>query len=101
MNDQSFDILLLTIPVIGVVITSILIPYIKTKISVTQMDEIVKWVTKAVQAAEVLFDTPKSGKEKREYVINFIDKMFNSKREVITKDQIRILLEAAWTQMNA
>ena len=72
MNDQSFDILLLTIPVIGVVITSILIPYIKTKISVTQMDEIVKWVTKAVQAAEVLFDTPKSGKEKREYVINFI-----------------------------
>lgn len=46
MNDQSFDILLLTIPVIGVVITSILIPYIKTKISVTQMDEIVKWVTK-------------------------------------------------------
>ncbi len=100
MNEQVFNIVLLVIPVIGAVITGILIPYVKTKISVTQMDEIIKWVTKAVQAAEVLFDAPKSGEEKREYVINFIDKMFNSKKEVITKDQIRILLEAAWKQMN-
>lgn len=100
MNEQLFNIILLTIPIIGAVITGILVPYIKTKISATQMDEIVKWVTKAVQAAEVLFGTPKSGEEKREYVINFIDKMFNSKKEVITKDQIRILLESAWKQMN-
>ena len=99
MNEQLFDIILLTIPVIGAVITGILIPYIKTKISSNQMDEIVKWVTKAVQATEVFFDAPKSGEEKREYVINFIDKMFNSKKEIITKDQIRILLEAAWKQM--
>lgn len=99
MNEQLFDIILLTIPVIGAVITGILIPYIKTKISAIQMEKIVKWVAKAVQAAEVLFDTPKSGEEKREYVINFIDKMFNSKKEIITKDQIRILLEAAWKQM--
>lgn len=100
MSDQVFNIVLLFIPVIGAIITGILIPYVKTKISSTQMDEITKWVTKTVQAAEVLFDTPKSGEEKREYVIDFIDKMFNSKKEVITKDQIRILLEAAWKQMN-
>lgn len=100
MNEQVFNIVLLIIPVIGAIITGILVPYVKTKISVTQMDEIIKWVTKSVQAAEVLFDTPKSGEEKREYVINFIDKMFNSKKEIITKDQIRILLESAWKQMN-
>lgn len=99
MNEQVFNIVILLIPVIGAIITGILVPYVKTKISVTQMEEIIKWVTKAVQAAEVLFDAPKSGEEKREYVINFIDKMFNSKKEVITKDQIRILLEAAWKQM--
>lgn len=99
MNEQVFNIVLLLIPVIGAVITGILVPYVRTKISVTQMDEIIKWVTKAVQAAEVLFDAPKSGEEKREYVINFIDKMFNSKNEIITKEQIRILLESAWKQM--
>lgn len=99
MNEQVFNIVLLLIPVIGAVVTGILVPYVRTKISVAQMDEIIKWVTKAVQAAEVLFDAPKSGEEKREYVINFIDKMFNSKNEIITKEQIRILLESAWKQM--
>lgn len=100
MSEQVFNIVLLLIPVIGTVITGILIPYIKTKITSTQLDEIVKWVSKAVEAAEVLFSTPDSGEQKREYVINFIDKMFNSKKEVITKDQIRVLLESAWKQMN-
>ena len=99
MSEQIFNIVLLLIPVIGTVITGILIPYIKTKISATQMEEIIKWVTKAVEAAEVLFDAPKSGEEKREYVIDFIDRMFNSKKEIITQDQIRILLESAWRQM--
>lgn len=100
MSDKLFNIILLLIPIIGAVITSFIIPYLKTKVSVTQMEEIIKWVTKAVEAAEVLFDAPKSGNEKREYVINFIDSMFNSKKEVITKDQIRILLESAWKEMS-
>ena len=100
MNEQLFNIVLLLIPVIGAVITGFAVPYLKTKLSATQMETIVKWVTKAVEAAEILFDSPKSGEEKREFVINFIDKMFNSKKEVITKEQIRILLESAWKQMN-
>lgn len=99
MNEKIFDIILLFIPVIAAIITGFIIPYLKTKISATQMDEISKWVVKAVQAAEVMFDSPQSGTEKKEYVINFIDNMFNSKKEVISKQQIEILLEAAWKQM--
>lgn len=98
MNDNLFKVIMMLIPVLGAIITGCIIPYIKTKISASQMEEIIKWVTKAVQAAEVLFDTPKSGEEKREYVIDFIDKMFNAKKEVITKEQIRILLEACLKQ---
>ena len=63
------------------------------------MAEIMEWTDKAVRAAEVIFDTPQCGSEKREYVIQFIDRMFNSKKQVITKDQIRILLEAVLKQM--
>lgn len=100
MNDNIFSLILLFIPVLGSIVTGFIIPYIKTKISATQIEEIIKWVTKAVEAAEVLFDAPKSGVEKREYVIHFIDKMFNSKKQVITKDQIRVLLESAWREMN-
>jgi len=99
MSDNMLKFIMTLVPVFGAIITYFVIPYIKSKVSQTQMEEIIKWVTKAVEAAEVLFDVPKSGEEKREYVIKFIDKMFNSKKEVITEEQIRILLEAAWKQM--
>lgn len=100
MDDRLFQIILLLVPVVCAIITGYIIPLIKSNISANQLDEIIKWIGKAVAAAEVLFNVPKSGEEKREYVINFIDKMFNAKKEVITKDQIRILLEAAVKQMN-
>lgn len=99
MSDSLFKCVMALIPVIGAVITGYLIPYIKTKLSSAQLDEISKWVSKAVQTAEVLYDLPESGEEKREYVINFIDQMFNSKKETITQDQIRILLESSWNQL--
>lgn len=99
MQDNIFKIIYLSIPIMGAIITGFIIPYLKTKITAEQMVEIARWVTKAVEAAEVLFNAPKSGEEKREYVIDFIDKMFNSKKEVITKDQIRVLLEASWREM--
>lgn len=100
MSDQLFKIVLLLVPVVGCIITGFVVPYLKTNVSATQLENIIKWVTKAVEAAEVLFDVPKSGEAKREYVIDFIDNMFNSKKQVITKDQIRILLESAWREMN-
>lgn len=100
MNDALFKVILLCIPVIGAIITGFLIPLIKSKTSSEQLKKIVEWIGNAVNAAEILFNVPKSGDEKREYVINFIDRMFNSKREVITKDQIRVLLESAVKTMH-
>lgn len=100
MDENLFRIILLIIPVLGAIITGYIVPLIKSNISANQLDEIIKWVGKAVAAAEVLFNVPKSGEEKREYVIDFIDKMFNKDKEVITKDQIRVLLEAAVKSMN-
>lgn len=100
MSDNLFNVIMALIPVAGAIITGFIIPYIKTKVSSARLDEISQWITKATEAAEVLFDTPKSGEEKREYVIAFIDKLFNSKKEIITEEQIRVLLESAWRQMN-
>lgn len=101
MNEFLFNLILLCIPVLGAVITGFLLPLIKSKISAAQLNTIAKWVEKAVQAAELLFDAPKSGKEKREYVIRFVSQMFNSRKEVITEEQLRILLEAALQQMTS
>lgn len=99
MNENLFDIIMALIPVCGLIITGFVIPYLKVSIGSKQLVYISQWVKKAVEAAEVLFDAPKSGEEKRQYVIDFIDKMFNSKKVIITKDQIRMLLESAWKEM--
>ena len=99
MNENLFDIIMALIPVCGLIITGFVIPYLKVSIGDKQLLYISQWVKKAVEAAEVLFDAPKSGEEKRQYVIDFIDKMFNSKKVIITKDQIRMLLESAWKEM--
>ena len=99
MNEALFDIIMALIPVCGLIITGLVIPYLKVSIGDKQLLFISQWVKKAVEAAEVLFDAPKSGEEKRQYVIDFIDKMFNSKKVIITKDQIRMLLESAWKEM--
>lgn len=99
MNDKLFEIVLMCVPIFGTVITGFLVPYMKAKISATRLAQIADWTEKAVRAAEVLFDTPQCGSKKREYVICFIDKMFNSKKQIITKDQIRVLLEATLGQM--
>ena len=42
MNDKLFDIVLMCIPILGAIITGFIIPYIKAKISVTRMAEIME-----------------------------------------------------------
>ena len=100
MNETIFNIILLCIPVLGAVISGLVLPLIKSEISAAQLNTISKWVEKAVQAAEILFDAPECGEAKRAYVIRFISQMFNSKKETITEEQIRILLEAALLQIS-
>ena len=60
------------ITLIGVLITYVLIPYIKSKTSISQQEEINKWVEIAVAAAQQLYRGDGRGKEKKEYVINWL-----------------------------
>ena len=55
------------------IITKILIPYVKTKISIQSTAETEYWVKLAVQAIEqISFTSGQKGKEKKEYVINWL-----------------------------
>ena len=99
MNDSVLKIILACIPVVGAIITAYVIPYLKNKIGSENLNNIDYWIRKGVEAAEVLFDAPKSGEQKKAYVIDLINKMFNSKKTVITTEQIEVLLEAAWKEM--
>ena len=99
MDENIFDLILAIIPVLGVIITGFLIPFIKEKIGSEKLAKYEYWVTTAVQAAEMLYTESGSGVEKKQYVVNFLNDMFNKNKVVITEDQLNLLVEAAVKQM--
>ena len=60
------------VALIAAVITTVLIPYIKGKISQQEYDKLIEAVRIAVAAAEQLFTSPQSGADKKQYVQEFL-----------------------------
>ena len=69
------DITEIVIGFIGILmalITSVLIPYIKSKTSSDQYNQIQIWASAAVKAAEQKYSGSGKGKEKKEYVLKYL-----------------------------
>jgi len=81
---------------VAVLITYYLIPWIKAKTTAEQQAEINAWVKIAVMAAEQLFNGSGRGKEKKEYVVKFIE----SKGFLIDAAELDKLIEAAVLAVN-
>ena len=62
----------LILSIIGVLITYVLVPYIKSKTSISEQEEINAWVKIAVSAAQQLYKGDDRGKEKKEYVLKWL-----------------------------
>ena len=80
---QAFITLLATI------ITTFLIPYIKKKLSSEKTEELRKWVSVAVKAAEQLYGG-NTGTEKKEYVVSFLA----SKGIIFDVDEVNAMIES-------
>lgn len=97
MNTELFlQIALAVISIIGAVITGLLIPYIKVKITAEKMNEIQRWVVVAVKAAEQLFPGVKLGSEKKQTVIDFLA----NKGVNLSMEELEMLIEAAVKELN-
>ena len=81
---------------IGVVITCILVPFIRSKTTAEQQKEINAWVKIAVSAAEQIFKGSGRGEEKKQYVIAWL------KESGFTVDEAELdaLIEAAVYELN-
>lgn len=99
MDDRLLQIILMLIPILGAIITSFVVPFIKEKIGTEQLVKYEYWSTFAVKAAEMMWTESGCGADKKQYVVDFLNKMFNSKKTVITEQQIEILIESAVKQM--
>lgn len=76
---------------IGVIITCVLIPYIKSKTTTEQQKEINAWVKIAVSAAEQLFTGSGRGEEKKAYVIAWL----KERGITVNENELDALIEAA------
>lgn len=99
MNEKLFEIVLMLIPILVAIITSFVIPFIKEKIGSEKLAKYEYWASLAVKAAEMMWAESGKGADKKQYVVDFLNNMFNKNKVVITEQQIEILVEAAVKQM--
>lgn len=96
MNEFLIQIILAVIAVLGALISSVLIPFIKAKTTNTQQDMIQTLVKLAVQSAEQIFNRTGSGVDKKAYVLSIL----RAKGLPVDEAQLDIIVEAFVYQMN-
>ena len=84
------------ITLIAAIVTTFLIPWIKSKIDAAKIAQIVEWVGIAVRAAEQIYNESGMGEKKKQYVLNFLaDKGFT-----LDPNSINAMIEAAVKNLN-
>jgi len=94
---MSIDIIakILT-PLLGAIITYLIVPFVKQKTTKEQRENIAFWVQVAVSAAEQIYNDKGQGKFKKEYVVQFLQ----GKGIRISEEQLDVLIEAAVYELN-
>lgn len=99
MNEVLFNLVLAIVAVICTAIARFVIPYIKSLINLKNLEEYKKWANLAVRCAEMVWSETGHGADKKQYVVDFLNNLFNAKKIVITEDQLNILIESAVQQL--
>ena len=94
---MNIDIIVkVIIPILGAILTYLIVPLILQKTTKQQRENVYFWVTVAVQAAEMIYKEKGQGKLKKEYVVDFLV----SKGINITIQELDVLIEAAVQELN-
>ncbi len=84
------------IALIAAIITAFVIPWVKSKTTAAQREEIEAWVRIAVTAAEQIYSGSGKGKEKKKYVLDFLAE----KNLKIDEESVDLMIESAVKEMN-
>lgn len=96
MDEGLVKIILAVIGLLGTIITVVVVPYLRSRTTEIQRDNIYNIVMLAVQAAEQIYFKPGEGEMKKKYVINYL----GSKGIKLTIEDLNIFIEAAVNEMN-
>lgn len=81
----------IVIPLVSILIAYRLIPYIREKTTKEQRENIYFYVKLAVSAAEQIYDYNHAGEDKKQYVLEYINKLGLK----ITEEDLNVMIEAA------
>lgn len=84
------------IALIAAVVTAFIIPWIKSKMTAQQREDLIAWIKIAVSAAEQLYGE-KRGAEKKQYVLDFLEDNGFS----VDEYSVNAAIEAAVMQLNS
>ena len=87
MNNTTYQIATLVISLIGVILSGLIVPWLRMKIGKEKISQVQMWVNVAVAAAEQIFSAPQQGPSKKVYVIEFLE----SKGIKITEQELKCI----------
>ena len=96
MDEGLVKIILAVIALLSAIITGVVVPYIRSKTTATQRDNIYTIVQLAVGAAEQIYFKPGEGEQKKQYVVNYL----SSKGIKLTVEELNIFIESAVKELN-
>jgi LL-H family phage holin len=99
MEKIIFDILEIAVIVIASLIGRYVIPYFKNKVDMQKVQQIVEWAKRFVIMAENVIKGQGKGVDKRELVAKLIAEKANELGLNLSEQEIRTLIEDAWTEM--
>ena len=89
----------LVVLIVAALVGKYLIPFVKTHVDMSRLTLISAWALKFVKTAENVFSGSGRGDEKREQVTAWLKEKADEIGIELTEDQIRTLLEDAYTTM--
>ena len=99
MNIDITQIVVAVIGLLGIIITSVVVPLIKSKLTNSQWESIKNYALAGVQAAEIIFNAQGKGEEKLEWVSKYIEAQCAAHGIKIDMDTVRIAIENAWKDL--
>ena len=93
------QIMVILMTLVSAVMTGILFPLIRSKVSAAQWELIKEFAVAGVQAAEIIFNAQGKGEEKLEWVTEYIEKQCKAHGIEIDMDTVRVAIENAWKDL--
>lgn len=93
MNNELLEVIVkVVVAVLSVIITSVIIPYIKSKVDSTKYNDFLTLVEKCVEAANQIY-TPEQWAQKKQYVLKIVENYCIEHGVKITAAEVDAIIE--------